>query len=66
VLYGTQSTNREKRTTKHIEKTNRRWENAIQINHKERRREGVDWIYVALGGYKLRDFVNTAIKLRVP
>ena len=48
-----------------LERPRRRWEN-VTMNLKEIDWEGVDWIAMAQGVEKWRDFVQAVVKLRVP
>jgi hypothetical protein len=43
-----------------------RWENNIKTDLKEIGYEAVDWVYLALGRYQLRDVVNTVMNLQFP
>jgi hypothetical protein len=45
-------------------KHRRKWEDNIKTDLKEL--GGMDWIYLAQGGRKLRALVNTIMSLRVP
>jgi hypothetical protein len=41
-------------------------EGNIKLNLRKTGSEGVDWIYLALGGDQWKDFVNMVIDIQVP